>query len=98
MQEAADRCFSLIDVSNSLSLSLPLCKKSILQGNVFYDTLFREQREMVKCCITELKVKILKHSVDIIQQGVKKKKTKKNCLVSKHCNPDFYSLVKKIPL
>ena len=29
MQEAAGRCFSLIDVSNSLSLSLPLCKKSI---------------------------------------------------------------------
>ncbi|ELK23587.1 Transmembrane 4 L6 family member 18 [Myotis davidii] len=29
VQEAADRCFSLIDVSNSLSFSLPLCKKSI---------------------------------------------------------------------
>nr|KAF6274193.1 hypothetical protein mMyoMyo1_010371 [Myotis myotis] len=29
VQEAADRCFSLINVSNSLSLSLPLCKKSI---------------------------------------------------------------------
>ncbi|KAK1346722.1 hypothetical protein QTO34_000582 [Cnephaeus nilssonii] len=27
VQEAADRCFTLIDVSNSLSLSLPLCKK-----------------------------------------------------------------------
>nr|KAF6314785.1 hypothetical protein mMyoMyo1_008579 [Myotis myotis] len=26
VQEAADRCFSLMDVSNSLSLSLPLCK------------------------------------------------------------------------
>ena len=27
VQEAADQCFSLIHVSNSLSLSLPLCKK-----------------------------------------------------------------------
>ena len=27
VQEAAGRCFSLINVSNSLSLSLPLCKK-----------------------------------------------------------------------
>ena len=30
VQETADRCFSLIDVSNSLSLSLPFCKKSII--------------------------------------------------------------------
>nr|KAF6336849.1 hypothetical protein mMyoMyo1_012058 [Myotis myotis] len=29
VQEAADRCSSLIDVSNFLSLSLPLCEKSI---------------------------------------------------------------------
>nr|KAF6346800.1 hypothetical protein mPipKuh1_010584 [Pipistrellus kuhlii] len=29
VQEAADQCFSLINVSNSLSLSLPLFKKSI---------------------------------------------------------------------
>ncbi|XP_059522595.1 F-box only protein 17 isoform X1 [Myotis daubentonii] len=29
VQEAAEPCFSLINVSNSLSLSLPLCKKSI---------------------------------------------------------------------
>ena len=32
VQEAANRCFSLINVSNSLSLSLPLCKKSINQS------------------------------------------------------------------
>ena len=29
VQEAAGRCLSLIDVSNSLSLSIPLCVKSI---------------------------------------------------------------------
>ena len=29
VQEAADLCVSLIDVSSSLSLSLPLCKNSI---------------------------------------------------------------------
>ena len=30
VQEAAGWCFSLIDISSSLSLSLPLCKKSMI--------------------------------------------------------------------
>lgn len=46
----------------------------ITSKGMHFMTVYREQREMVKHCITEIKVKILKHSIDIIQQGVKRYK------------------------
>ena len=51
VQEAAGRCFSVIDVSSSLSLSLPLCKKSIKyilkkRKNVLRDKNYEQQKHI----------------------------------------------------